>query len=121
MKHLKDIKQKRAESLLLELLNEALSILSDSRLNSLCVVNVILSKGKYDAKVFLDSSSIPIDKQQEILKQLKAANGALKEYCLQATNWFRCPKLHFEFDNFLEQEQRIDFIFAQIAKERQND
>jgi len=52
----KSIKVKRKESILVELLNEALSTLNDSRVNSLHILDVICSRGASDAKVYLEKS-----------------------------------------------------------------
>ncbi len=50
---MKSINLQRTESLLMELVPEALSTLSDSRINSLAVTGVDCKNGKYDAKVIL--------------------------------------------------------------------
>ncbi|RAX58006.1 ribosome-binding factor A [Helicobacter monodelphidis] len=113
------IRQKRFESLLLELINEGFCELNDSRINGLVAVRVEVSRGKYDAQVFLDSSFIQETEKKEIQKRLKIASGAIRDYCLQSSGWFRCPKLHFAFDNSLKQTQKLDALFAQIEKERE--
>ncbi len=49
-----EIKRKRTESLLKELLPEAFSMLDDEDLKNLIVTDVVCSRGRYDSKVFLD-------------------------------------------------------------------
>ena len=49
-----EIKVKRTESILKELIPEALSELSDARLHEVDVVDVQCSRGRSDAKVYLD-------------------------------------------------------------------
>ncbi len=68
-----EIKRKRTESLLKELIPEALSTLDDSRVNSLSITEVVCSRGRYDAKVFIDKSGIEESEQKEILLRLKKA------------------------------------------------
>ena len=114
-----DIKLARVESLLKEILPSALANLSDTRLNSLNVVEVKFRKGKYFAEVFLNAPFATEQEKKEILKQLKKAHGILKEYCLEETGWFRCPDFSFKFDNSLEQNNRLDAIFAHLQQERE--
>ena len=49
----KSIKIQKTESLLKELIPEALSNFEDSRINSLLITDVDCSKGKYDALVYI--------------------------------------------------------------------
>ena len=53
---MKSINLQRTESLLMELIPEALSELSDSRINSLPITAVNCKNGKYDAIVYFDGS-----------------------------------------------------------------
>jgi ribosome-binding factor A len=114
MKKEKSLKIKQTESLLKELLPEALSSLSDSRINSLSVTNVDCSKGKYNATVYLGLEFFTDSEKREILKQLNYAKGPLKSYCLNATSWFRCPDFIFKFDNELDKINRLESIFEKI-------
>ena len=50
------LKEKRAASLLRELISEALGTLSDERLQGLTVTDVEVKRGMYDANVYLDES-----------------------------------------------------------------
>ena len=85
MKTNKSIKVQRKESILLELLNEALSILNDNRLNSLNIIAVVCSKGASDCKVYLEKSFLEENEQKERLKLLKKANGLISRYCLESS------------------------------------
>ncbi|MCI7765059.1 30S ribosome-binding factor RbfA [Helicobacter sp.] len=116
---MKNIKLERTQSLLKELIPMALANLNDTRLNSLNVVEVKCSKGKYSAQVFLESSFLTTHEQAEILNQLKKARNLIKEYCLEETGWFRCPDFQFFFDDSLERENRLDKIFHAIALEKE--
>ena len=49
-----EIKLKRTESILAELIPEALSQLNDDRLHSLDIVEVKCSRGRSDAKVYIN-------------------------------------------------------------------
>lgn len=115
----KSVKLQRTESLLKEVLSEALATLSDSRLNSLGVVEVECSKGKYHAEVYLDAPFANAQEKREILRQLRLAEGAIREHCLTATGWYKCPHFHFNFDDTIEKGARLEALFEQIAKERE--
>lgn len=114
----KSVKLQRTESLLKEVIPEALSTLSDTRLNSLGVVEVDCSKGKYHAEVYLDAPFATPEEKREILRQLRLAEGTIRDHCLSATGWFKCPRFHFNFDDSTDKANRLDAIFEQLKKER---
>ena len=116
---MKNIKLEHTQSLLKELIPTALGNLNDTRLNSLNVLEVKCSKGKYSAQVFLESSFFTKEEQKVILNQLKKAKNLIKEYCLEETGWFRCPDFQFSFDDSLERENRLDKIFHTITLQKQ--
>ncbi|MGP1450888.1 MAG: 30S ribosome-binding factor RbfA [Wolinella sp.] len=111
-------KIERTQSLLREIIPEALASLNDSRLNSLGVVDVRCSKGKQHADVYLDAPFATQKERGEILRQLRLAEGTIRAHCLQATSWFRCPKFTFIFDDTIENTNRLDDIFKKLEKER---
>ena len=112
------VKLERMRSMLKELLIEALSHLDDERINSVSITDVECSKGKYNAKVF-----VQIDNQDALatLKILKKAEGILREYVLSNSGWFKCPHLQFVIDESLEKSQGIEAIFRQINEEKLNE
>jgi ribosome-binding factor A len=112
-----EIKRKRADSILRELIPEALSQLGDERLRGLTVTEVICSKGRSDADVYLDPTGIDEAEQRQIIKQLKKVTKGLEAYCLKAEGWYKSPKFHFKFDEELERVKRMDELFAKIEKE----
>jgi len=112
----KSIKVQRKESILVELLNEALSTLNDSRVNSLQVLDVVCSRGAQDAKVYLEKSILTKEEQKEALKLLKKANGIISRYCLESTGWYKVPKFTYTFDTLLEKENKIEELFEKIKK-----
>ena len=112
----KSIKVQRKESILVELLNEALSTLNDSRLNSLQVLDVVCSKGANDAKVYLEKSILTTKEQKEVLKLIKKANGLISRYCLESTGWYKVPKFTYTFDELFERENKIEKLFEKIKK-----
>ena len=71
------IKRERTESILKEVIPEAISSLSDERLHGLGVVNVICSKGRSDAKVYLDPTFVYEDERSLIIKQLTKARKVM--------------------------------------------
>jgi len=109
------IKLKRTDSILAELIPEALSGLNDNRLHELDVVEVRCSRGRDDAKVYIDPSFFTDEDKRVYLKQLNKARPIIEDYCKKDQGWFRCPKLVFEFDEHLKQAQHIDELFKKIA------
>ena len=114
----KSIKTQRKESILVELLNEALSTLSDNRINSLQVLDVVCSRGANDAKVFLEKSILSKDEQKEALKLLKKANSLISRYCLESTGWYKTPKFTYTFDELLEKENKLEEIFEKLKEKK---
>ncbi len=113
-----NIKQQRTESLLQEVLSLALSQLQDTQINTLTITGVKCSKGKQSAEVYIEGTDIPHDERKAILEQLKKAQGILKEYVLNSTQWFRSPNLIFKFDDTLHSANNLDSIFAQLEREK---
>ena len=111
------IKLKRTEALLAELIPEALSQLNDNRLHELNVIEVKCSRGRSDAKVYIDPSNFSEEEKRAYLKQLRKARPLVEDFCLKDQGWYRCPKLAFEFDEQLKKSQNIEDLFKQIAKE----
>lgn len=114
----KSIHLQRTQSVLREMLQEAIAGLSDTRLNSVGVVEVICSKGKYNADVYIHPDFYDQQEQREILKGLRKAEGILREYILSVSGWYKCPKLNFCFDDTLTKTKTLDEIFNQIAQEK---
>ncbi|MEO1938600.1 MAG: 30S ribosome-binding factor RbfA [Sulfurimonas sp.] len=115
------IKLKRTESILAELIPEALAQLNDARLHELSVIEVKCSRGRSDAKVYLDPTGFMESEKGLYLKQLRKARPIIEDYCMKDQGWFRCPKLAFEFDEQLKKSQNIEELFKKIAKERKDE
>lgn len=115
-----EIKLKRTESLLKDLILEAIASIEDDYLAQVVVVDVACKKGKYDADVYLDSTGLNETDKKIILRSLKEFKAEIEEYCLQSSGWYRCPKLHFKFDQEFQRTKRLDEIFKQIRKEQDN-
>lgn len=114
----KSIRLQRSQSLLKELISEALGSLDNPILRALSIVDVICSKGKYHAEVFIESSDLSDQERRMILKDLKKAEGILREYIFHSSGWFKCPKMNFKFDDSLQSSHSLDQLFEKIAKER---
>jgi len=112
------IKLKRTESILSELIPEALGSMNDKRLHELDVVDVKCSRGKSDAKVYINPDEFSEDEKKVYLKLLNKARPIIETYCLKDQGWFRCPKFTFEFDEHLKKAQNIEELFKKIAKDR---
>jgi len=111
---MKSINLQKTESLLMELIPEALSELNDTRINSLSITSVDCKAGKYDAAVYFDGSDYSNQEQKQIIKLLNKTSGRIKSYVLAATSWYKCPNFKFSADNSLEKTNRIEELFAQI-------
>ena len=116
-----EIKRKRTESRLVELIPEALSTMNDSRINGLSVTEVVCSRGRYDAKVFLDKSYLNEKEQAEALKQLRVVSNYLSTYIRDSEGWFKAPRFTFEFDDQLERISHIEELFKEIANRKTKD
>ncbi len=112
----KSINLQRTESLLKELIPEALAELSDYRINSLTITEVDCKNGKYDARVYFDASDFDNNELKEVRSLLKKASSRIKSYCLNATGWYKCPSFEFLKDNNIEKSARLENLFAQIKK-----
>jgi ribosome-binding factor A len=114
----KSINLQRTQSLLCELIPEALSSLSDTRINCLSITDVDCKNGKYDARVYFDGSDLNNQELKIVLQLLKKANGRIKSYCLNATGWYKCPNFTFLKDNLLEKRANIELLFDKIRKDK---
>ncbi len=111
------IKRERTESILKELIPEAISTLSDERISGIGVVNVVCSKGRDDARVYLDPVAVSKEERGAVIRQLSKARGLIEEYCASEQGWFRTPQLTFLFDETLQHERRMDKLFKKARKE----
>lgn len=115
---MKSINLQRTESLLMELIPEALSHLDNSLINSLAITGVNCKKGKYDAIVYFDGSDFDKKEIKEVISSLQKANGRIKSDVLAATGWYKCPNFRFELDTSLENSKHIEDLFAIINKDK---
>ena len=110
------IKVKRTESILEELIPEALSAMNDGRLHEIDIVEVTCSRGRSDAKVYIDPQFYTDQEKDKILSLLSKARPIIQEHCLRDQGWYRSPNLTFEFDEQLKKSKTIDALFAKIEK-----
>ena len=113
-----EIKRHRVESVLREIIPEALATLDDERINGLSVTAVVCSKGRSDAKVYLDKSFLNDKEQREALKQLRVVSGYISNHCKQSEGWFKAPRFTFEFDEQPEYQSKMEDLFKQIASRK---
>lgn len=116
-----EIKRHRVESVLKEIIPEALASLDDDRINGLSVTDVVCSKGRSDAKVYLDTSFLNEKEQGAALKQLRVVAGYIQNHCKQSEGWFKAPRFVFEFDHQLEKVSRIEDLFKQIESRNKSE
>ncbi|APW64685.1 MULTISPECIES: 30S ribosome-binding factor RbfA [Arcobacteraceae] len=115
---MKSVNLQRTESLLMELIPEALSTLGDARINTLAITHVNCKNGKYDALVYFDGSDYEKKEITQMISLLNKANGRLKSHILASTGWYKCPDFKFLNDTALEQSRNIESLFAQINKSK---
>ncbi len=108
----------RTESLLMELVPEALSTLDDSYINSIPITGIVCKNGKYDAIVYFDGSDFDKSEISQVIGKLIKANGRIKSYVLASTGWYKCPNFKFEVDNSLEKSKSLESLFAQIKTKK---
>ncbi|MEA1880001.1 MAG: 30S ribosome-binding factor RbfA [Campylobacterota bacterium] len=113
-----EIKRHRVESVLKEIIPEALGTLDDERINGLSVTDVVCSKGRSDARVYMDKSFLNDKEQGEALKQLRRVAGYIQNHCKQSEGWFKAPRFVFEFDAQPEHQSRMEDLFTQIASRK---
>ena len=116
---MKSVNLQRTESLVIEMIPEALATLNDNRINSLAVTSVNCKNGKYDATVYYDGSDFSKQEQQILNNLLNKANGQIKSYCLNATGWYKCPNFKFKVDDTLEKSMHIESLFNKIKKDKE--
>ena len=104
----------------MELVPEALSTLSDSRINSLPITGVNCKNGKYDAIVYFDGSDFALKEIPGVVSALTKANGRIKSYVLASTGWYKCPTFKFINDTSLESSKNIEDLFRQIQKKSES-
>ena len=111
------IKLKRTESVLLELIPQALGSMNDKRLHELDILEVVCSRGKSDAKVYINPHDLTQQAKRDYLKLLRNARPIIETYCLKDQGWYRCPKFTFEFDEQLQKTKNLEELFKKIAKD----
>jgi ribosome-binding factor A len=112
----KSINLKKTQSLLMELIPEALSTLNNKSINSLMITKVDCKAGKHDAKVYFDGSDFDSNEVKIIQNNLNKASGRIKSYCLGVTGWYRCPSFTFFKDDGVNESARMDQLFHMIKK-----
>lgn len=116
-----EIKLKRTDAILQELIPEAIAQLGDERLHELDVIEVRCARGRSDAKVYLDPHDYSDAERNAFLKQLNKARPIIEDYCMREQGWYRCPKLAFIFDDQMQQSQHIEALFKQIEQEKHDE
>lgn len=117
---MKSINLQRTESLLMELVPEALATLNDNRINSLPITEVNCKNGKYDAIVYFDGSDYNQEELKIIGTLLIKVSGRIKSHVLASTQWYKCPDFKFISDNSLENSKNIEDLFAKIAQNKKD-
>lgn len=117
---MKSVNLQRTESLLMELVPEALSTLGDERITSIPITGINCKNGKYDATVYFDGSDFSKAEIPGVVSALTKASGRIKQYVLSATGWYKCPNFKFVNDTSLESSKSIEDLFRQIEKKKKD-
>jgi len=112
-----EIKRHRVESTLKEIIPEALGSLDDPMLQSIVVTDVVCSRGRSNAKVFLDSGVYTKEEKKEVIQKLYKLSGYLQTHCKQTEGWFKAPIMTFEFDTQPEYISKMETLFKKIQEE----
>ncbi len=115
------IKIKRTESVLLELIPKALGQMNDKRLHELDIIDVKCSRGKSDAKVYINPHQLKEQEKRDYLKLLRKARPIVETFVLKDQGWYRCPTFTFEFDEQLVKSKNINDLFSKIAKRNKSE
>ncbi len=102
---MKSINLQRTESLLMELIPQALSQLQNSKINSLPITGVNCKNGKYDAIVYFDCNDFNKDEGKEVIESLKKANRRIKNNVKENTGRYKCPNFKIKLDKYLEKSK----------------
>lgn len=113
----KSVKTQKTESLLKELIPEALASFEDSRISSLNITRVDCSRGKYDADVYFYEPYLDEKDAKEVIQHLTKVSNKLTAFTLASTGWYRSPKFHFKYDKSVEEMNRLEELFARIKSE----
>jgi ribosome-binding factor A len=108
----KSIRVLRAESVLTELVGEAIGSLGNEMLNSLSVTKVESSRGLSDATVYIMDENFSDSEKQKILSGLKKSSSYIARYCTATDAISKMPKLTYRFDDSLEKERRLEEILS---------
>jgi len=100
----------------MELVPEAISTLKDIKIHEVDVIDIKCSRGRSDAKVYLDPHSYSEKERNAYLKILRMTKSLIEAHCMQDQGWYRCPNLTFEFDEHFAKVSKIEDLFKQIAK-----
>ncbi len=108
----KSIRVLRAESILTELIGEAIGSLGNEELNGLSVVKVESSRGLSDAAVYILDEGFSDSDKKRILSGLKKSSSYIARYCTATDAISKMPKLAYKFDDSLEKERRLEEILS---------
>jgi ribosome-binding factor A len=108
----KSVKVLRAESVMTELIGEAIGTLGNETLNSLSVIKVESSRGLSDATVYIMDDGFAENEKQKIISGLKKSSSYIARYCTATDAMSKMPKLTYRFDDSLEKEKRLEEILS---------
>lgn len=116
-----EIKRHRVESTLKEIIPEALGTLNDPLIQNVVVTDVVCSRGRNNARVFLDMGVYTKEEKKEVIQKLYKLSGYIQTHCKQTEGWFKAPIMTFEFDTQPEHISKMESLFKQIKEEMGED
>lgn len=111
-------RQEQLNSRIMEVLGPVIETeMRDRRLQFLNLTRVKVNRDTSSAMLYVTSSDDEYS-PKEITDALMRAKGFLRDVLAETLNLRRTPDLSFRYDRGVEESQRIEQLFEQIAKER---
>ncbi|MGX9340592.1 30S ribosome-binding factor RbfA [Mycoplasma sp. 128] len=109
------IQHERKESLLTQLVSNALLELKDFDVTNVAINDVVLSNDDQHAKVYV---TLFKDKER-YYEKLQAMTPFIRSVVAQSWKYYKVPQLIFSLDTVEPKAQRIEKILAEIKKENE--
>lgn len=111
-------RQEQLNSRIMEILGPVIETeMRDRRLQLLNLTRVKVNRDTSSAMIYVTSSDDQYS-PKEITDALMRAKGFLRDVLAESLNLRRTPDLSFRYDRSVEESQRMEQLFEQIAKER---
>lgn len=111
--------QRVAEAIKNELSVLLLQKVNDPRLSDACISRVVVTPDLKQAKIYF---TVPANTpSQPTMKGMNRAKGFFRSHLAKTLNLRYTPELLFYYDSFNEEVDRIETLFREIEKERNDE